>query len=495
MPGEFDDTGLEADNGHDDYQTIEQGLADCSESQSTGYRNGNGFTLTLIRVDGQLVEKTTGNAYTVMQAAAAANGVSIRINDGFRTPQQQQYFYSCYVNCNCNSCNLAAAPGYSNHQSGTALDLNTANGAVLNWLNAHGAGYGFRRTVPSEPWHWEYFGGGPGGGACAAPPPCDRTVGPFTFSCDGAQANMACVNVNEPSDPHTWNDNFFCSTADFGMRWSHAGPIAGMNCTNVAEGAEANPAIWADNYLCTPKQSPWKFSWSSAGPIAGRACIHWNEPADPNSWHDNYLCAEPVGEFTNAGYTFSSAGPRGGTCVNVDEPSDPDTWADNFFCSPFDVGMRWSFAGPIAGMACTNVAESAEARANIWADNYLCVPETAAVRLRWSSAGPIAGLACVRWYEPSETSSTWLDNWMCIEPRGVALDGLLVTEAELAPYVAPGEAEEDEERQPNAPAPKAPEADAELMAVHVEGMGCTMTPGLLPLLAALFVVRRRRARC
>src|SRR5690606_15622592 len=75
-------------------------------------------------------------------------------------------------NCNCNSCNLAATPGYSNHQSGHALDLNTSTPGVLNWLNNHGAYYGFARTVPSEPWHWEWWGGGPGGGVCGIDPRC-----------------------------------------------------------------------------------------------------------------------------------------------------------------------------------------------------------------------------------------------------------------------------------------------------------------------------------
>src|SRR5688572_17720528 len=101
-----------------------------------------------------------------MQQAAAADGVSIAIVSGFRTMDQQEYFYACYVNCNCNNCNLAARPGYSNHQSGHALDLNTSANGVLNWLNNNAAAYGFMRTVSSEPWHWEWWGGGPGGGVC-----------------------------------------------------------------------------------------------------------------------------------------------------------------------------------------------------------------------------------------------------------------------------------------------------------------------------------------
>jgi hypothetical protein len=474
---------LEPDTLGDEFDSIEQGLVSCAETPSTGYRNGNPFPVTLINIDGMQVEKTTGNAFAVMQAAAAAQGVGIRINSGFRTPEEQAYLYACYVNCNCNSCNLAAAPGYSNHQSGTALDLNTANSAVFNWLNAHGAAYGFHRTVPSEAWHWEYQGGGPGGGPCSAPPPpppCDTSAGPFTFSCDGTQSGMACVNVNEPADPDTWNDNFFCSEREFGMRWSYTGPIAGMDCANVAEAAEFHPEAWADNFLCTPPQSPWKFSWSSAGPIAGRSCVHWNETADPESWGDNYLCFESVLSFSNAGFTFSMAGPASGTCVNVNEPSDPDTWTDNYFCSTNDVGMRWSYAGPIDGMACTNVAESAEAQAAMWADNFLCVPEAAPVRFKWSSAGPIAGLDCVRWYDHAETSATWIDNWLCVEPHATL----------SMPPAPPPPDPAQPQPEPATPLPPSTEPSAEAPAMKARG--CVASPWLLPALAGLALLRRRR---
>ncbi len=162
---------------------LEQGMVDCTESQDTGYSHGNAFPITVVTVDGKPLEVATANAYVVMQAAAAADGVALRVVSGFRTMAEQQYLYGCYVNCNCNSCNLAAVPGTSNHQSGHALDLNTADGGVLDWLNAHGAAFGFARTVPSEVWHWEWWGGGPGGGPCGADQVC--LDNPDTGGCDG----------------------------------------------------------------------------------------------------------------------------------------------------------------------------------------------------------------------------------------------------------------------------------------------------------------------
>jgi len=138
----------------------------CKTSTGTGYMSGKAFTIELVTVDGKPVEVKTADAYILMAQAAAKNGVNLQIVSGFRTMAEQQYLYNCYKCCCCNSCNLAATPGTSNHQSGHALDLNTSSGGVFNWLNQHGATYGFKRTVPSEIWHWEWWGGGPDGGPC-----------------------------------------------------------------------------------------------------------------------------------------------------------------------------------------------------------------------------------------------------------------------------------------------------------------------------------------
>lgn len=250
------------------------------------------------------------------------------------------------------------------------------------------------------------------------PVSCDRSEGGFTFSCDGTQPGLHCANVDEPSDPDTWSDNYFCSSLDLGMQWSYTGPIAGMDCTAVNEASEPLAAAWADNYLCVPPQSPYALSYSSAGPIAGKSCVHWNEPGDlANSWQDNFVCTQPVHAFSAGGFSFSGAGPIDAKhCVNVDEPSDPDTWTDNYFCSDEDVGMQWSFAGPIDGMDCINVLEGSDSNAAMWADNHLCLPPGSKYQLTWSSAGPIDGLTCVRWFEHSEPAgSTWIDNWMCVQ--------------------------------------------------------------------------------
>jgi D-alanyl-D-alanine carboxypeptidase len=171
---------------------------DCGESTDVGYTSGNAFTIRLVTVDGKKVEKTTANAYYVMAQAAAATGVHLKVVSGFRTMAEQTYLYNCYKSCSCNSCNLAAKPGYSNHQSGHALDLNTSASGVLGWLNAHGGSFGFKRTVPSEDWHWEWWGGGPGGGPCGSCKPSCK--GSKIVSADCGEGDCAAYGATCADD-------------------------------------------------------------------------------------------------------------------------------------------------------------------------------------------------------------------------------------------------------------------------------------------------------
>jgi hypothetical protein len=57
-----------------------------------------------------------------------------------------------------------------------------------------------------------------------------------------------CTLVNEPSDPHSWDDNFLCTSKDIGLMWSYARHIDNMACTHIHEGAD--PHTWNDNHLC-----------------------------------------------------------------------------------------------------------------------------------------------------------------------------------------------------------------------------------------------------
>jgi hypothetical protein len=111
-------------------------------------------------------------------------------------------------------------------------------------------------------------------------------TGGLAFSHAGPIAGLSCVQVTEPGDPHTWNDNYLCSVTDLKLRWSYAGPVSGMTCTRVNE--PSDPNYWDDNYLCAPRDLGLR--WSYAGPISGMNCVQFKEPSDPHAWDDNYLC-------------------------------------------------------------------------------------------------------------------------------------------------------------------------------------------------------------
>lgn len=124
-----------------------------SSSRYVAWDNGRRLgPIEVVMIDGKPVAKRTAEAFLRMRDAARRDGVTLRINSGFRTYEEQERLYRLYRQ---GRGNLAAKPGYSNHQDGKALDLNTATPGVLSWLNRNAARFGFRRTVPSEPWHWE----------------------------------------------------------------------------------------------------------------------------------------------------------------------------------------------------------------------------------------------------------------------------------------------------------------------------------------------------
>lgn len=122
--------------------------------RARGYRRGVGYNICVTTINGKLVEVNTARKYLRMRAAAKKRGVSLYIVSGFRTMAQQRYLYKLYKQ---GKGNLAAPPGYSNHQSGRALDLNTHAAGVYSFLANRGASFRFKRTVPSEKWHWERY--------------------------------------------------------------------------------------------------------------------------------------------------------------------------------------------------------------------------------------------------------------------------------------------------------------------------------------------------
>jgi LAS superfamily LD-carboxypeptidase LdcB len=144
--------------------------ADCTKKTMTAYDQGKAYKIEVVKIATKRVSVPTGHAFLKMQKAANEAGVSLTLSSGFRTMDEQEYFYNCYKTKSCNNGNLAAKPGYSNHQNGRALDLSTSK-----WLANNADKFGFKRTVPSEAWHYEFFGKDPGGPCGEAKPKGDET--------------------------------------------------------------------------------------------------------------------------------------------------------------------------------------------------------------------------------------------------------------------------------------------------------------------------------
>ncbi|WP_366934908.1 peptidoglycan-binding protein [Pyxidicoccus fallax] len=122
----------------------------------TGYVNGSPRQISLSPIpNGKEMRSDAAAAFNRMHAAARAAGINLKVNSGFRSMAEQQALYRAYQN---GTGNLAAKPGYSNHQGGIAVDINVGGTgtSTYRWLAANAKNYGFARTVPSEPWHWEF---------------------------------------------------------------------------------------------------------------------------------------------------------------------------------------------------------------------------------------------------------------------------------------------------------------------------------------------------
>lgn len=122
----------------------------------TGYEDGTPYPLKLSPIgEGFFLRADAALAFLRMAAEARKAGVTLKINTAFRRMVEQVRLYEAYLN---GAGALAARPGYSNHQNGIAVDIETGGGrnAAYLWLTQNASRFGFKRTVPSETWHWEY---------------------------------------------------------------------------------------------------------------------------------------------------------------------------------------------------------------------------------------------------------------------------------------------------------------------------------------------------
>ena len=131
------------------------GVASADKGRSVrGYVDGEPTRIRVVDVDGHDVEIKTARAFRKMQDAARKDGVRLHIRSGFRSQKKQKSLWQLFRR---GDGHLAARPGFSNHQSGKALDI-VIDDRTFGWLVDHAPRFGFHRTVRGEAWHWEFSG-------------------------------------------------------------------------------------------------------------------------------------------------------------------------------------------------------------------------------------------------------------------------------------------------------------------------------------------------
>jgi zinc D-Ala-D-Ala carboxypeptidase len=120
-----------------------------------GLSQGAGSKRFVSLPGGESLRRDAARAYQRMSTAARTDGIGLWVVSGYRTAREQRLLYQRYRK---GLGPRAARPGRSNHQRGTAVDLLVGDeeSSIYRWLEMHACRHGFRRTVSSEPWHWEY---------------------------------------------------------------------------------------------------------------------------------------------------------------------------------------------------------------------------------------------------------------------------------------------------------------------------------------------------
>ena len=115
------------------------------------------------------------DAFYEMQSAASLDGISLFVASGFRSYEYQEDLYNAYVKRDGKEAadTYSARPGYSEHQTGLAADINAADSSFddteeAKWLAENCYKYGFIIRFPKgkeqytgyiyESWHLRYVG-------------------------------------------------------------------------------------------------------------------------------------------------------------------------------------------------------------------------------------------------------------------------------------------------------------------------------------------------
>lgn len=123
------------------------------------------------------LDRAAADAWKAMKADAQRSNIELQPVSGFRTVAYQAGLVRKKLNAGApigKVLRTSAAPGYSEHHSGRAMDITAPGVAPLTsefsmsrayeWLKARAGMYGFHESFPSnnrhnidwEPWHWCY---------------------------------------------------------------------------------------------------------------------------------------------------------------------------------------------------------------------------------------------------------------------------------------------------------------------------------------------------
>ncbi len=109
--------------------------------------------------NGKLLEPAA-EAWEVMRAAAAKDGIELQAIDTYRTWESQDRAHKAHL-AGEKKANVLP-PGTSRHGAGLAVDV--TNGHIVNrsdpewqWLDANGRSFGWH-PISNETWHWEFRG-------------------------------------------------------------------------------------------------------------------------------------------------------------------------------------------------------------------------------------------------------------------------------------------------------------------------------------------------
>jgi hypothetical protein len=122
-----------------------------------GYENGTPFELRVYPVGyGEFLARDPARAFIALVDRAARERVRLRPNSGFRTLEEQEHLFECFVR---GESATVERPGFSGHQRGISIDIagiGDYGSRAHAWVVRHAVELHLVNDVPGEPWHWTY---------------------------------------------------------------------------------------------------------------------------------------------------------------------------------------------------------------------------------------------------------------------------------------------------------------------------------------------------